>query len=151
MWQVDREQCTGCGDCLDVCPVEAIFMLAGKAAIDADTCITCEACLAVCPVGAIRESMLPIPHPEAALQPANKPTTLAVPASSPETSFAWTKPVLSYVGQEIFPRLVDLLIAGLDRRLSNPPQAHATSDIETVIRKEGGRRQLRRRRRGNRL
>lgn len=151
MWQVDREQCTGCGDCLDVCPVEAIFMLAGKAAIDADTCIACEACINACPMGAISASALPVPHPAAAIQPANRPTNLLVPVSSPETRFAWAKPVLSYVGQEIFPRLADVLIAALDRRLSTSPQAQASLDSSIASPKNGGGRQLRRRRRGKRF
>jgi ferredoxin len=151
MWQVDRERCTGCGDCLDICPVEAIFMHADKAAIDADTCIACEACVKACPQGAISESTLPVPHPATAIQPANRPTNLPVPASYPETRFAWAKPVLSYVGQEIFPRLADVLIAALDRRLSTSPQAQATLDSRTVPPKNGDRRQLRRRRRGKRF
>ncbi|MEJ2711463.1 MAG: 4Fe-4S binding protein [Anaerolineales bacterium] len=151
MWQVDREQCTGCGDCLDVCPVEAIFMLAGKAAIDADTCIACEACVKGCPQGAISESALPVPHPAVTIQPANRPTTLPVPASPPETRFAWAKPVLSYAGQEIIPRLADMLIAALDRRLSTSPQAQTTLDSRSASPKSGGGRQLRRRRRGKRF
>jgi len=51
---VDREECTGCETCVDVCPVEAITMVDSVAEIDQDTCTECETCVAECPVEAIR-------------------------------------------------------------------------------------------------
>jgi NAD-dependent dihydropyrimidine dehydrogenase PreA subunit len=50
---VDSDTCTGCGDCLDVCPVEAIQLEDGKAVIDPETCIDCGVCDPECPVDAI--------------------------------------------------------------------------------------------------
>ena len=50
---VDANTCTGCGACVDVCPVDAIKMEGDKAVIDAETCIDCEACVSECPVEAI--------------------------------------------------------------------------------------------------
>jgi NAD-dependent dihydropyrimidine dehydrogenase PreA subunit len=50
---VDLETCTGCGDCVDVCPVEAIRMENAKAVIDPETCIDCGVCVDECPVNAI--------------------------------------------------------------------------------------------------
>ncbi len=49
---VDKEKCTACGACVEVCPVEAI-KLEDKATIDAETCIECGACVDECPVEAI--------------------------------------------------------------------------------------------------
>ncbi len=49
---VDAETCTGCGACVDSCPVEAISM-DDKAVIDADACVDCGACVDECPVEAI--------------------------------------------------------------------------------------------------
>ena len=50
--KVNSDQCTGCGICVDVCPVDAISMNE-KAKIDADTCTECGACVDECPVEAI--------------------------------------------------------------------------------------------------
>jgi ferredoxin len=48
---VDRELCTQCGLCAEVCPVEAIDAQDGTI-IDEKKCITCCACIKSCPEGA---------------------------------------------------------------------------------------------------
>jgi ferredoxin len=53
---VNQTQCTGCGECVSTCPLDAIALKDdqdGKAFIDPDTCGECGACVDVCPVGAI--------------------------------------------------------------------------------------------------
>lgn len=50
---VDKETCTGCGECVDACPVEAIEMHDDKALVDRDVCTDCGACTDTCPVEAI--------------------------------------------------------------------------------------------------
>jgi heterodisulfide reductase subunit A len=45
--------CNGCGECVKMCPVNAIRMEEGKAKIDPFQCTGCGACVPVCPVGAI--------------------------------------------------------------------------------------------------
>ena len=49
---VNKDECTACGACADVCPVEAITV-DDVAEVDPDLCIDCGACVAVCPVYAI--------------------------------------------------------------------------------------------------
>lgn len=46
------DTCTGCGRCMDRCPVEAISLSGGRAIIS-EQCKGCGACVAACPVGAI--------------------------------------------------------------------------------------------------
>lgn len=50
---VNAETCSGCGSCVDACPVEAIEMKDDIAVVDADTCTDCGACVDACPVEAI--------------------------------------------------------------------------------------------------
>jgi ferredoxin len=45
--------CNGCGECVKICPVNAIRMEGGKAKIDPFQCVGCGACVPVCPVEAI--------------------------------------------------------------------------------------------------
>ncbi len=50
---VNSSKCTGCGACVDVCPVQAISLVNGKAVVDKETCIDCAACTSECPSEAI--------------------------------------------------------------------------------------------------
>ncbi|MEW8959480.1 MAG: 4Fe-4S binding protein [Moorella sp. (in: firmicutes)] len=50
--RVDEEKCTGCGSCVDVCPVEAITV-DGVAVVNADECLECGTCVEECPNGAL--------------------------------------------------------------------------------------------------
>jgi ferredoxin len=51
--KINVETCTGCGTCVDICPVEAITIEKDKAVIDADSCVDCGTCVDECPVEAI--------------------------------------------------------------------------------------------------
>ncbi len=53
-FRVDRSACTGCGDCVEVCPVDAIDVIDGKSHIDPEKCIGCGFCQGVCSYDAIR-------------------------------------------------------------------------------------------------
>jgi len=50
---IDKEKCTGCGSCVEICPVEALKLVDDKATVDPDTCIDCGSCVDECPVEAI--------------------------------------------------------------------------------------------------
>jgi len=52
---VDVQTCTGCGICVDFCPVGAIAV-SNVAVVDAHKCIGCGACVDECPFGAISMS-----------------------------------------------------------------------------------------------
>jgi len=49
---VDKEKCIGCGQCVDICPVEAI-KVDNDIAVVSDECIECGACADECPTEAI--------------------------------------------------------------------------------------------------
>jgi len=50
---VDKEKCTGCENCIEECPSEAISMSDGKAQINPESCIDCGVCIDACPEQAI--------------------------------------------------------------------------------------------------
>jgi uncharacterized protein (DUF362 family)/NAD-dependent dihydropyrimidine dehydrogenase PreA subunit len=47
--KADPELCTGCGTCVDQCPVTALTLVENLPQVDADTCITCFCCQEMCP------------------------------------------------------------------------------------------------------
>lgn len=52
---LDRDLCTGCGICMDVCPHEVFSLENGKAQLkDKDGCMECGACMLNCPAGALQ-------------------------------------------------------------------------------------------------
>ena len=51
---VDLEKCTGCGTCVDVCPVGVFELREGKSeVVNPDECVVCLACVTQCPEEAI--------------------------------------------------------------------------------------------------
>ena len=53
--KVDNAKCTGCGDCVDVCPVEILEVKDGKVQVkDMDECTDCGACEDACNDNAIK-------------------------------------------------------------------------------------------------
>jgi len=54
--KVNKEECTGCEECVETCPTEAISMKDEIACIDEAECTECGACIDACPAGAIKES-----------------------------------------------------------------------------------------------
>ena len=61
--EVDPAACTGCGECLTVCPVEAMSQVSAndparskkrKARVDEELCLGCGVCVRVCRTGSLR-------------------------------------------------------------------------------------------------
>ena len=51
---VDADKCVGCGERVDVCPVEVYEMTDGKSSpAHAEECLGCESCVEVCEHDAI--------------------------------------------------------------------------------------------------
>ncbi len=59
---IDKGKCTGCGICLEKCPVDTILMENEKAEIDMSGCIRCGRCHGVCPENAVRHDSEKIPE-----------------------------------------------------------------------------------------
>jgi len=53
MRETDRDACTGCGACVEICPVEALRMERDLPVVDEAWCIGCGVCATVCPADAV--------------------------------------------------------------------------------------------------
>ena len=52
--ETDREKCIGCGQCVEICPVQVIRMEGDFPVIDENWCIGCGVCAVPCPVSAVK-------------------------------------------------------------------------------------------------
>ncbi|MCK5808487.1 4Fe-4S binding protein [bacterium] len=53
---VDSSLCTGCKECIPVCPTKAITLSRRKAVVDPEKCINCGLCASACAFGAFRKT-----------------------------------------------------------------------------------------------
>ena len=53
MRETDIDECVGCGECVTICPVEAVKMSEDKPVVDCEWCIGCGVCATVCPTDAV--------------------------------------------------------------------------------------------------
>ncbi len=126
--QVNQELCTGCGLCLEACTHGAIQLWDGRARIDQALCKQCEACIETCPDQAINAITMPAhrapvaEQPSTAIQiiPARNLAATNQAAGSIQRLTPLARAALIFLGREVVPRLVDTLIAGLERRLTQP-------------------------------
>ena len=49
----DRDACTACGACAEICPVEALRLEGDLPVVDEAWCIGCGVCATVCPADAV--------------------------------------------------------------------------------------------------
>jgi NAD-dependent dihydropyrimidine dehydrogenase PreA subunit len=133
--QVNQELCTGCGACIDACSVEAIQLLDQCAVIDDGLCTQCEACIDACPNEAIITRSILEPSGSIMTLPAVEPTRVPVRdrAALPETAAPvrglapLAGAALTFLGSEVAPRLVDVLMTALERRLARQSTTAVTS------------------------
>jgi ferredoxin len=55
----DEGLCTGCGECVDICPVQAVKLDGGLPVVDEAWCIGCGVCATVCATGAVQIMIRP--------------------------------------------------------------------------------------------
>ncbi len=62
--RVDEQLCTGCGECLDYCSMDALQMADGIAAVNLELCVECSVCRrsGICPTDAFVEEELAWPR-----------------------------------------------------------------------------------------
>ena len=50
----DKGECTGCGECVEICPVDALTMDNDYPTVDEEWCIGCGVCATVCPTDSVK-------------------------------------------------------------------------------------------------
>lgn len=128
LMQVNQELCAGCGVCMEACAVDAIHLVNQRAVIETALCTHCEACIDACPNGAITAITEPARQTQLAALPDAKKANLPIPVpgtaldkvSAPHSLAPLTGAVLAFLGQEVAPRLVEILMTALERRLTAP-------------------------------
>ena len=146
--QINQEKCSGCEACLAACPVCAISLGSGKAAIDQTLCTRCAACLSICPSGAICAEAEPVQIIPAVERPAAKALPLSV-SGRPRTLAPWAGATLAFVGREVAPRLADALVAALERGLTRVTSQANESSRRPARRGRPGRAYRHRKRKGS--
>lgn len=51
--KINKEKCTGCGECAELCPVEALSIENNTVSVNDEECIDCGACESICPANAL--------------------------------------------------------------------------------------------------
>lgn len=124
--QVNPERCNGCGDCVSVCPSNAIRLEGGRAVIDETLCAGCQVCADICTRSAIVAVEARPPVGQAAALPVQRVEVLpAQPTRTNEKPTVLTALVLA--ASEILPRLTEILLNAWDRKLAQ----RRTIDVQT--------------------
>jgi NAD-dependent dihydropyrimidine dehydrogenase PreA subunit len=116
---VNQDLCTGCGECVDVCPEDAIRIISASAVIQPDACTECGKCADICPNGAIvSQALTRIQEP--ALIAQNNPEIQIIesdkgmmPARTP-----WAYNALAFIGRELAPRMMDIILQRIEQRIA---------------------------------
>ncbi|MCK4986589.1 MAG: 4Fe-4S binding protein, partial [Desulfobacterales bacterium] len=52
--ETDEDECIGCGECVAICPVDALKLEDDISVVDKEWCIGCGVCATTCPSGAVK-------------------------------------------------------------------------------------------------
>jgi len=154
--QVNSELCSNCGVCVEACPVEAIHLVDTGAMFDDELCTQCEVCVDACPNGAItsiseplhRSPALALATTQTGMMPVSTKTDLPATVHPNRSLAPVAGAALAFLGSEVAPRVLDLLITTLERRLVRQETDNRISapSPDMTWRGRGMRRQIRFRR-----
>ena len=120
---INVEYCNGCGICIDTCPTGAIFLQNGKAFIDTNLCEGRGVCMETCPQGAIIHGAIVPVQEKATSIPIDVPTEVVSihdqqrSVSIRNSALPLIGSMLLWTGREVAPRLANLALDYLERRI----------------------------------
>lgn len=155
MMYVDTTRCDGCELCLTACPVGAISLQNGQAAIDDSLCTECMLCQDICPQNAILlAEIVSTAEVDTARLPA-RPQRL--PMITKDSLRSLVGPAIGsallWTGREIVPRLAAMALRTLEIHIQNrtsPTPDHPLSPAGWEAPRRGGQKRFRQRRRQHR-
>ena len=120
---IDADRCDGCGECVAVCPVDGVRIEEALAVVDQESCNGCEVCMDACPAAAIVSMTGPASEDYAVTlqpqavhpQPFARAQGVALRSSARMSVLPWLGAAAVFVGREIVPRVLDLLLDARDR------------------------------------
>lgn len=123
--KINQDLCAGCCLCMNECPSNAITMSNGWAIIDQKHCTGCKTCIEVCPNGAIevleeqRQAEF-IPGGQVIQNPAPIQGQVLYPApiSSARKLAPIASAALAYMGREVMPRFIDVVVSAIENKVS---------------------------------
>jgi Fe-S-cluster-containing hydrogenase component 2 len=147
MLYIDSERCTGCADCVAICPAGAIILAKERAHIDQTLCQGCERCIDVCPETAI----LSIIEPDEVATPPVTARPLPQTSAS-KRIIRQAMPVLgaalAFVAREVVPPLVNALLHSTQGSRGTSAQRPYSNESAATSGGSHGGQQHRARRRG---
>jgi NAD-dependent dihydropyrimidine dehydrogenase PreA subunit len=117
---IDSARCTGCGDCVDVCPRGAISIQERLAVIEQNLCSACLACVPVCEAEAIvvTETVALAQRPEMRVQPTpTRSRTVGTALASLGGA------ALAYFAERVLPEVIDRLTRDRSPDIATPENA----------------------------
>ena len=157
MITISREQCNGCGQCVEVCPTGAVYLVGGEPVVEQKLCCDCEACIAACPAGAITLTSLKESVTQPVHVPAPLPEAQEIQVKTKSAPSPFRASVLPAVGgalawgwREIVPRLAEYLydLDGGRAARQRPAARRSTRSNGSSASSRGGGSRRRRRQRG---